>query len=314
MVRLEPPPTVWLASFVAVVDHGTFTAAARALNRAQPRISSHLASLERHLGAPLVERGHRRVALTPAGAAFLPHARTVLRELRSGADAVGAVSDALSGRIRIGSYPGAMAVIMAPLVRRYAAMYPGVAIELVEAEPSILEDDVAAQDIDIAIRTADVPQRHHNVPSTLLFNEHILLVVRHDHRLARLQQTETERLRPETVIVSGDPQSGWSDYRDRLDRAGVEPASVLTVAQPTTQVALVAEGFGVGLLGALAAGITLRPGETVAVGLPMPLWQREIRLYRHATARPSPPLEAFLDLLRREAPALTIDRATWPQH
>lgn len=303
---------MWLASFVAVVDHGTFTAAAQALNRAQPRVSAHVASLERDLGVSLLERQSRGAQLTKAGAVFLPHARGALRAVRNGVDALATLTDTMQGRIRIGGYPGAMAVILAPLLQRYQQMYPGVSIDLREGDPASLEDAVAAQEIDLAVRTAEVPQRHHQVPSGLLFHEKIVLVVRHDHRLVRTTTPDLSSLSQETVIVSGDPPTGWSDYRDRLDQVGVEPFRVITVVQPTTVAALVREGMGIGLLGALAAKVTVHGEELVAIDLPSPLWQREIRLYRHAAVARTPELKAFIALLHREGPRLSTGRATWP--
>lgn len=311
MTELEPPQLAWLASFLGVVDHGTFTAAARALARSQPRVSAHVAALERDLGAPLLERTSGGVRLTAAGETFLPHARTVMRELRNGAEAVGSVTTALQGRVRIGSYPGAMAVIIAPLVKRFATAHAGVSLELREADPAVLEEAVANREIDIALRTADVPQRHHRVPSTPLFHEKVVLVARQDHPLARDELPEPRSLSRETVIVSGDPESGWADYRDRLDRVGVEPQNLLTVVQPTTLVALVREGLGVGLLGALAARVTVT-AEVRTRELPSPLWLREIRVYRLAGTPPNPAVDAFLELLARDAPALTLGTTVWP--
>ncbi|SDS68274.1 LysR family transcriptional regulator [Microlunatus soli] len=306
----EPPAIVWLVSFVAVVEHGTFTAAAQSLNRAQPRVSAHIAALERQLGSALLVRRPRRVELTSAGAAYLPHARAVLRELRGGTDAVSALTSTVQGRVAVGGYPGVMAVVIAPLVRRFGGLYPGVAIELREADPAGLEALVAAGEIDLAVRTVDVPQRHHNVPSTPLFAERIQLIVTDDHPLARAGVADPAALAGRTVIVSGDPLSGWSDYRERLDRIGVEPRQVITVSEPTTVVALVREGLGIGLLGALAAKVTVSD-DTTAVDLPEPLWLRQISVYRLATNEPTPAAAAFLELLTEEGPVLTAGRAVW---
>lgn len=308
--RHDPPPLVWLLSFVTVVEHGTFTAAAQALHRAQPRVSSHIAALERQLGAALLIRGARRVELTAAGSAFLPHARAVLRELRGGADAVSALTSTVQGRIAIGGYPGVMAVVIAPVVRRFTDLYPGVSVELREADPAILEGLVATGEIDLAVRTIDVPQRHHNVPSTPLFAERIQLIVRPDDPLARSGAADPTALGGRVVVVSGDPLGGWSDYRERLDRIGVEPRQVITVAEPTTVVALVREGLGIGLLGALAAKVTVS-GETTAVDLPEPLWLRQISGYRLVDSSPTPALSRFLELLAAEGPSLTAGRAVW---
>lgn len=67
-----------IAAFVAVVDHDGFTAAARALHLSQPGVSARIRRLERALGVTLFDRAVRRLTLTPAGHAFLPHARAVM--------------------------------------------------------------------------------------------------------------------------------------------------------------------------------------------------------------------------------------------
>ena len=59
----------WLTSFLAVVDFGGFAAGAEATYRSQPRVSTHVAQLERHLGVVLMDRHERPVRLTEAGIA-----------------------------------------------------------------------------------------------------------------------------------------------------------------------------------------------------------------------------------------------------
>lgn len=298
----ELPQLVWLTSFLAVVEHGTFTAAARSTNRAQPRVSAHVASLERHLGAVLLERGPRNVRLTSAGEALLPYARGACQRLRSGVDAVEALASTLQGHIAVGSYPGAMAVLIAPVLHRFREKYPGVQVVLREADPANLEDEIAAGEIDLAVRTSDVPQRHHNVPSIPLFEEAIQLITPRDHPLSG-GSIDPLRLRDHSVVVSGEPQQHWTDYRDRLDQIGVEPHEVITVSQPTTVMALVREGFGVGLLGELAARVTASE-ELECHDLPGRLWRRQIRLYYRASDEPLPAIpSAFLEMLRTQITA-----------
>jgi len=65
-----------IRAFLAVVDHNSFTAAARSLGISQPAVSSQIASLESSLGFALFERG-RFLALTPEGESFLPYARRI---------------------------------------------------------------------------------------------------------------------------------------------------------------------------------------------------------------------------------------------
>jgi DNA-binding transcriptional LysR family regulator len=74
--------------FVAAVEAGSVTGGARRCNVSQPALCVQIKQLEERLGAVLLSRHSRGVALTPAGKAFLPHALTALDELKKGKDAV----------------------------------------------------------------------------------------------------------------------------------------------------------------------------------------------------------------------------------
>ena len=67
-----------LRYFVAIVEEGTFTRAARKLFVAQPALTKQIHDLEAEIGSPLLVRGARGVSLTPAGAELLGHARALL--------------------------------------------------------------------------------------------------------------------------------------------------------------------------------------------------------------------------------------------
>ncbi|GAA3673560.1 hypothetical protein GCM10022224_042280 [Nonomuraea antimicrobica] len=252
------------------------------------------------------------MTLTAAGARFLPKARAALAEIRSGVDEVRTLHADLTGRFTVGGYPGLSAVLLAPLIQRFRRMYPGVAVVLREGDPLQLEEAIAHGEVDVALRTSDVPQVHHDIPSKHLFHERIVLVAPKGHPLATSAPTDLTLLANETVMVTGDPYAGWADYRDRLDRIGADPVEIMVIAQSTTIAALVSAGLGVAILGAFAAQVSVFGDNLVTRPLPGPLWQREIRLYRKAGRVTSTPVDAFLDLLDEHAPALTARTAVWP--
>jgi DNA-binding transcriptional LysR family regulator len=77
-----------IASFVALVDHDGFTAAARAMSMSQGAFSARIVRLEQALGVMLVDRSVRRLTLTREGRAFQPLARSLLVMLGAVADSV----------------------------------------------------------------------------------------------------------------------------------------------------------------------------------------------------------------------------------
>src|SRR5262245_43503460 len=90
---------------LAVVDNGTFTAAAAACFVAQPSLSHAIRSLERELGVELFQRVGRRVRLTAAGEAFVAPAREVLRSLDTLRSDVDAVTGLVAGYLDLVALP-----------------------------------------------------------------------------------------------------------------------------------------------------------------------------------------------------------------
>src|ERR1043165_983563 len=94
-----------LSYFLAVVDEGTFTAAAAAVAVAQPSLSQAVRSLEAELGTPLFHRLGRAVRLTAAGDALVEPARQTLRDIDTARAAVEAVAGLMGGCLELAALP-----------------------------------------------------------------------------------------------------------------------------------------------------------------------------------------------------------------
>src|SRR3954469_8111258 len=90
---------------LAVVDHGTFTAAAAACFVAQPSLSHAIGKLEAELGVELFHRVGRHITVSAAGEAFVSGAREVLRSLDTVQADVAAVAGAVAGRLDLVALP-----------------------------------------------------------------------------------------------------------------------------------------------------------------------------------------------------------------
>lgn len=287
----------WFTSFLAVVNHGTFTAAARATHRTQPRISAHVASLEDALNVRLLDRGPRGVVVTEAGNRLLPHARAAVAEVRAGMDSVDSLAGELQGKVIVGSFPGASGVLLAPLIKRFREQHPGVSIALHEGEPAWLEDAVADVKADLSVRSADIPQRHPHVSMRHLLDERIRVALPPDDDLADAASVSTGDLQDRTLVVTGAPSEGWTDFVDRIAESGVSPYNVVNVAHPTTVIALVQARLGIGLLGEMAAAITAF-GDVRTIPMSGPAWTREIGVYWNNKRESSRAAAAFFESLR----------------
>jgi DNA-binding transcriptional LysR family regulator len=283
----------WLTSFLAVVDNGTFTAAAVATHRSQPRVSAHVAALERMIGTRLLERDTRQASLTEAGERLLPHARAAVSEVRAGIDSVGTLAGELQGTVRVGSFAGPSGILLAPLIKRFREVHPQVTVDLREGGPRWLEDAAATFAVDLALRTADVPT-HHDLRSAHLLNERIVLAVPSGYPVPDL--SERLPLENQPLVVTGAPTEGWSDFTDRLSAEAITPETMTTVAHPTTVISLVRAGLGIGLLGEMGAAVSAL-GDIDLHPMPEPIWTRDIRVYWNARRQLNTASQIFLDAL-----------------
>lgn len=159
----------WLRAFVAVVDAGSLTAAAPRVHRSQSALSMQLKKLEDAVGAPVLARGPRHLALTPTGAELLQHAR---RLLALHDDTLAALhGPAVSGRLSLGVPDDYAVPYVTPVLRSFASRHAAVEILLVCEQSTALIPKVGRGELDLALVTRDRPQR-----GQLLFREPLVWV------------------------------------------------------------------------------------------------------------------------------------------
>ncbi|TAD89975.1 MAG: LysR family transcriptional regulator [Alphaproteobacteria bacterium] len=139
--------------FVRVAEAASFTAVAEETGSSQPTISRQIAQLEAHLGARLLLRSTRQVALTDEGQRFLDRARTVLDSVAEAEGSVGRKRMRPTGTLRL-----AMPVVfgrlhVAPRLSRLLARYPDLALDLVMHDGTT---DLIEEGIDLAVRIGAV--------------------------------------------------------------------------------------------------------------------------------------------------------------
>ncbi|MFK4548286.1 DNA-binding transcriptional LysR family regulator [Streptomyces tendae] len=249
-LRLE-----WFVSFLSVIDTGSFSAAARAIHGSQPRVSMHIAALEREAGVPLFDRDRRPVTLTDAGATLAEHARTMLRQLEGAEEAMAAHRGAARGVVTLGSYPSASVAFVPMLLERMARNRPAIRVVLVERSTLELDGAIATGEVDICLRPMTPPPGS-SVECLPLWQESLIVVHRPDHPLAALPEplpiTEVAEHPLITIGRLGSTDTmGFETYKAFRER-GHEPNVVQATNQPQTLISLVRRGLGIGVTNALA--------------------------------------------------------------
>ncbi len=139
-----------LLALVAVVETGTFSAAAERLGYTQSAVSQQVGTLERIVGTSLFERpgGRRPVRLTAAGEMLLTHARTVLARVNAAAADLRALASGDQGQLKVGTLPSVGTKVLPRLLPTFRIEHPGVEI--------VLRESRDCADLIYAVETGDI--------------------------------------------------------------------------------------------------------------------------------------------------------------
>ncbi len=137
--------------FVLIVEHRTFTAAARHAHLSQPALTASIQRLEERAGARLFHRGRRGASLTAEGEALLPRARAALSAVEDGLRAVAEVSRLDTGRVAVGAGATVCTYLLPPILARLVHLHPGVRYEVRESTTDDALDGLEKGELDLAI-------------------------------------------------------------------------------------------------------------------------------------------------------------------
>jgi len=185
---------------LAVVEEGTFTAAAARLFMVQSSLSASLLALERELGTELFVRGRRGAELTDAGRALVGPARATLEQVDKARDAVAEVRDLLQGTVRVAVAPSLPESIdVCDTIRRFHERHPGVYVRLLRTDSRTMADLVIDGHVDFAI-SPWVDRMSSGLHFEPLISTRLALVCPVGHRLAGADDVDPGELVDEQII------------------------------------------------------------------------------------------------------------------
>ena len=238
-----------LEYFVAVAEERNFTRGAARLHIVQSAVSAAVKTLERELGAALLDRNSKRVLLTEAGTALLPYARAALDAARDAQDAVDEVRGGLRGTLRIGTMTSIRLIDMPALLGEYHRRHPGVQLRT-SAAPSGskgLIEALAERRLDLAFVSQPGPS-----PSGIavrdLASSVLDLVVAADDPLAGQSTVSLPQLADRDFIDSPVGYGNRAVADRAFEAAGLRRNVSIEISDIATGAAYVRHGLGVALL------------------------------------------------------------------
>lgn len=232
-----------LGVFLAVAEHGGFSAAARELHVAQSAVSQTIANLERRLELTLFHRHERRIGLTPEGESLRHHARDLLERAHATHLAMRELHGLVKGGVRIGIPSMLGSYYFPPLLMGFKARHPGIQLTVVEAGTRRLQRMIHDGDLDLGVVIDDpasegLERRH-------FLREEMVVCVPKDHALAGYPAVTAERFFREPLVLF---QDGYF-HREFVDSLAQRTGHTADVAFQSNLIpltkAIVRQGFGI---------------------------------------------------------------------
>jgi len=276
---------------MAVADHGTFSAAAKSLFTVQSNVSAHIARLETELGMVLIDR--QRGCLTEAGREVVARARTIHHELEAIRADVTALTEEVSGDVRLGVIGTTARWLVPSILQILQDRHPRVRAVVVEASTTSLLPQLVTGHLDLAV--VNLPVDDPDVVADELFDEDLLLVAPTDHPLATRGSVTLTELADYPLLLGAPGTVLRNDLDAEVARAGVRLRAQAEIDGVRLMASLAFEGFGAAILPATAVPGWLEGNwKRVSVaGLP----RRKVGLARRRRGLPSAPARALSEVI-----------------
>jgi DNA-binding transcriptional LysR family regulator len=291
-----------LELFTRIVEAGSLSAAARSLGTTQPTVSKRLAAMERELAVRLVQRSTHRLRLTEEGQAWYDSCRRWLTELREVSASLKGKGRDLEGTLRINAPVTLGRVVVAPLVRRFLELYPGLSVALSLTDHRV---DLVVDNVDVAVRVGAIGNP--SVVARKLLTYRTRLVAAPSYLAAHGTPTSVEELCTHQVLFYGTPLV--EDVEGPGGRVRLNASARLYTDDGFTFLDALEAGMGIGLSSPWLVEPSIARGALVRVlpdawGLKLPV---------HAVYMPSRVLparvRAFVTFLQKELPKVV---GRWP--
>lgn len=265
MAHTDPLSIRQLEVFVALVDQGSFTKAARHMGLSQSTVSGHIADLEKRLGVRLVGRERTGVTPTGAGEILLRPARDALRAERNARMAAAELTGLLRGTLSLGGSTIPAVYLIPGLLTRFREMHAGVTVHLLTGDSTDVVELVRSGDVDVAV--TGVKPRARGLQVERLGSDELVLITHPDHALAGKKNVTLQEVLPMPVVLREEGSGTRHAMLEAMDmRHNERELDVVCHVGSTEAVkAAVRAGLGISFVSNLAVVNDLKAGALSVV-------------------------------------------------
>ena len=275
---------------VAIAEEQSFTRAAERCFVVQSALSRQIKSLESELGVRLFARTSRKVEVTPAGEAFVKHARLCLHAAERAKVAAAAAHGEIRGSLTIGVIPTVTAVDVAAVLGAFRRRYPEVGVHVRTGGSDGFLRRIAAGELDVGFLGLPEGVTPQGVQMRKLSRERLVAVLSERHRLAGRHRLRLEDLADEPFVDFPEGSSGREQSDLAFDRAGLRREVSFEVNTADLLTGLVRQGLGAALVAPSVAREA--PG---CVCIPVSDGPVRVQYLAWDSFNPSPAAQAFVD-------------------
>ena len=255
-----------LRTFAAVVEKGSFSEAARVLEISQPAVTMQVQALEAALATTLLDRRYRRVDLTEAGRALLPHAKRILEQLDEARDEISSLSGSVSGRLTISASTTPGDYIVPKLLGGFAAEYPEVSVSIDVHDTSEVIDAIEAGRAQLGVTGAVV--KGARVSSEQFGTDDLILICPPDSPLSARKRVSLSGLSEEPWVQREQGSGTRQVAESLLANSGLDPQELKVVVELGSGEAIVSAiegGLGVAIVSSHVAEKAIALGSVAQV-------------------------------------------------
>ena len=290
-----------LRTFLAVVEHASFSRAAEALHVGQSTVSFHIKALETSVGSRLLDRGRGRVRPTAAGGLLRRYAERIvaLRE-----EAIVHLRDeerGTAGHITIAASTVPAEYVLPPLLAAFRRHHPGVGVTVTVSDSGGAGAAVLGEQCDLAVTGKRIRDRR--VVSSALAEDEVVLVGPCPNPFAPSGRLTLDELRAQPLVLREEGSGTRDAVLSILARVAAIAAPDATVSRAFVQVGspeaakrCVREGLGLTFISRLAVAEELASGRLSLVELPDTPVRRRFWLARPSASSPTAATRAFIRL------------------